>query len=74
MSRKTIADTKSFVPTEAQVKAIDENFTENYASIADIESSLTLVEYADNAAAKTAGLVDGDLYMTEGAVKVVYTA
>jgi hypothetical protein len=30
--------------------------------------------YADNAAAKTAGLVDGDLYHTAGVLKIVYTA
>ena len=30
-------------------------------------------DYANNAAAKTAGLVDGDLYHTAGALKIVYT-
>ena len=30
-------------------------------------------EYADNVAAKAAGLVDGDFYHTAGFVKVVYT-
>lgn len=30
--------------------------------------------YADNAAAKAAGLVDGDLYHTAGVLKIVYTA
>ena len=31
-------------------------------------------DYLDNAAAKTAGLIDGDLYHTAGFVKIVYTA
>lgn len=30
--------------------------------------------YADNVAAKAAGLVDGDLYHTAGVLKIVYTA
>lgn len=30
--------------------------------------------YADNAAAKTAGLVNGDLYHTAGVLKIVYAA
>jgi hypothetical protein len=30
--------------------------------------------YADNAAAKTAGLVNGDLYHTDGVLKIVYAA
>jgi hypothetical protein len=30
--------------------------------------------HADNAAAKTAGLVNGDLYHTDGALKIVYEA
>lgn len=30
--------------------------------------------YASNAAAKAAGLVDGDLYHTAGVLKIVYTA
>ena len=34
---------------------------------------LPAAAHADNAAAKTAGLVDGDLYYTAGVVKVVYT-
>jgi|32_taG_2_1085360.scaffolds.fasta_scaffold27827_2 uncharacterized phage protein gp47/JayE len=29
--------------------------------------------YVDNAAAKAAGLVDGDIYHTAGLLKVVYT-
>jgi hypothetical protein len=32
------------------------------------------IEYANNAAAKAAGLVDGDLYHTAGVLKIVYTA
>ena len=31
------------------------------------------VSYANNAAAKAAGLVDGDLYHTAGTLKIVYT-
>ncbi len=30
-------------------------------------------DYLDNATAKTAGLVDGDVYHTAGFLKVVYT-
>jgi hypothetical protein len=30
--------------------------------------------HADNAAAKTAGLVNGDLYHTDGVLKIVYAA
>lgn len=73
MAQKTIVDVKKFVPTEKQMEAIDDNFDEVYADIESIANSLTLTEYADNAAAKADGLVDGDLYMTTGDVKVVYT-
>lgn len=80
MSRKTIAGTGKFEPTRSQMEDIDDNFTENYASIAAVESDvedlqagegITLSEYADNAAAVTGGLSVGDLYTTTGAVKVV---
>ena len=39
-----------------------------------IGKDVLIRNYADNAAAKTAGLVDGDLYHTAGVLKIVYTA
>ncbi len=41
--------------------------------VIDFVRSAATVEHADNAAAKAAGLVDGDLYHTAGALKIVYT-
>ena len=48
------------------------NVSEIIASKAVGKDILTR-DYANNAAAKTAGLVDGDLYHTAGALKIVYT-
>ena len=39
-----------------------------------VGKDILIRNYADNAAAKTAGLVDGDLYHTAGVLKIVYTA
>lgn len=39
-----------------------------------IGKDVLIRNYADNAAAKAAGLVDGDLYHTAGVLKIVYTA
>jgi len=87
MAKQTIVVNGSYVPTLEDMKKVDANFTENYSSIESIETDvssiesditdlkagegITLVEYADNAAAVSDGLSVGDLYMTTGAVKVV---
>ena len=48
-------------------------FTNKDASklVASKKSGKDLKEYASNAAALAAGLVEGDLYTTSGAVKIV---
>lgn len=48
-------------------------FTNQDASklVASQKSGKDLKEYANNAAALAAGLVEGDLYTTSGAVKIV---
>jgi len=83
MAQKSIVQNGSFVPTKEEMKRVDDNFDELYASKSSVESDVTdlqagqgivLTEYADNAAALTGGLEAGDLYSTEGAVKVVTAA
>lgn len=39
-----------------------------------VGKDILIRNYADNAAAKTAGLVNGDLYHTAGVLKIVYEA
>lgn len=48
------------------------NVSEILASKA-VGKDILIRNYADNAAAKTAGLVNGDFYHTDGALKIVYT-
>ena len=38
-----------------------------------VGKDILIRDYLDNAAAKTAGLIDGDFYHTAGILKVVYT-
>jgi hypothetical protein len=49
------------------------NVSEIIASKA-VGKDILVRNYADNAAAKVAGLVNGDLYHTAGVLKIVYTA
>lgn len=41
--------------------------------VIDFIRNAATISHASNAAAKTAGLVDGDLYHTLGVLKIVYT-
>ena len=49
------------------------NVSEIVASKA-VGKDILIRNYADNAAAKAAGLSNGDLYHTAGVLKIVYTA
>jgi hypothetical protein len=49
------------------------NVSEIIASKA-VGKDILVRNYADNAAAKAVGLVNGDLYHTDGVLKIVYAA
>lgn len=62
------------------IKKADKTYEFSNSSVSKIIASkavgkdVLIRNYADNAAAKAAGLVDGDLYHTAGVLKIVYTA
>jgi|TARA_B100000780_G_C20798144_1_gene316973 hypothetical protein len=63
-----------------QIKKANKTTEFTNASVSKILASTSVAKdivtrnYANNAAAKAAGLVDGDLYHAAGAVRVVFTA
>lgn len=77
MARLVIDRVSGHEPCREQMQAIDTNMVEVYADIAAVvatkQTGFTLAAHADNAAAKVAGLVDGDLFHTAGVVYMVYT-